>query len=105
MSTAAQEYVLIGEADSGVCGHPWLTWGCAPDCQSLSDDTSDDIADDASSADDDAAPEYQHDVDIGRKYKSGVAVQYVQLHCLHRGCSVGKPVSCHHVTGRCQSHT
>ena len=23
------EYILIGEADSGICGHPRLTWGIA----------------------------------------------------------------------------
>lgn len=21
------EYILIGEADLGICGHPWRTWG------------------------------------------------------------------------------
>ena len=23
----AEEYVLIGEADDGTCGHNWITWG------------------------------------------------------------------------------
>lgn len=24
---SVQEYVLVGEADNGACGHPWKTWG------------------------------------------------------------------------------
>jgi hypothetical protein len=27
VSTQVKEYVLIGEADGGICGHPQLTWG------------------------------------------------------------------------------
>jgi hypothetical protein len=26
-----KEYILIGEADQGCCGHPWETWGAEPD--------------------------------------------------------------------------
>ncbi|KAK9804894.1 hypothetical protein WJX72_010609 [[Myrmecia] bisecta] len=26
-TAAVLEYILIGEADDGICGHPWLTWG------------------------------------------------------------------------------
>ena len=25
---SVREYVLIGEADDGICGRPWETWGC-----------------------------------------------------------------------------
>ena len=51
-STRAR-YVLIGEADDGCCGHPWLTWG-----HELRDASSDASASDAGSASDapDAAP-------------------------------------------------
>lgn len=24
---SVKEYILIGEVDDGICGHPWLTWG------------------------------------------------------------------------------
>ena len=43
-STRAR-YVLIGEADDGCCGHPWLTWG-----HELRDDGSD-ASSDASASD------------------------------------------------------
>lgn len=28
---SVKEYILIGEADGGCCGHPWKTWGAEPE--------------------------------------------------------------------------
>jgi hypothetical protein len=33
-----REYILIGEIDGGICGHPWLTWGYSSE-EDSSDDT------------------------------------------------------------------
>ncbi len=38
---SVREYVLIGEADDGICGLPWETWGCARGCSGSSDSGSD----------------------------------------------------------------
>ena len=48
-STRAR-YVLVGEADDGCCGHPWLTWG-----HELHDDGSDASSDASASASDASA--------------------------------------------------
>ncbi len=29
---ARRRYVLVGEPDDGICGHPWLTWGVPAAC-------------------------------------------------------------------------
>ncbi|KAL2642051.1 hypothetical protein R1flu_009638 [Riccia fluitans] len=34
------EYILIGEMDDGICGDPWLTWGCRASGDESSSDTS-----------------------------------------------------------------
>ena len=86
-----QEYVLIGEADSGVCGHPWLTWGCPPDSQSFGDDSSDDSCED----EDDSQAQSSAYVKIlqtnGRSHQPGETAAGGASQALH---VMGQPMLC-----------
>ena len=41
---SVREYVLVGEADDGICGKPWETWGCRASCDEDGGSSSDEEA-------------------------------------------------------------
>jgi hypothetical protein len=72
-----EEYILIGEADDGTCGHNWLTWG-NPDFR---DRVSKPDDDDDGDVDGDEAPPYALDGYVRRDLEELSMLQFSRFDC------------------------